>query len=94
VLEVIDTGTGIPADVLPRVFDPFFSTKDEGHGSGLGLGLAICKRIIDQHHGTLEIESAPGRERPSGPRCRSGTGRTSPAFKVREAKCEFFHVHT
>jgi signal transduction histidine kinase len=59
VLEVADTGTGIPADVLPRVFDPFFTTKAEGKGTGLGL--AICKRIVDQHRGALEIESEPGR---------------------------------
>jgi signal transduction histidine kinase len=59
VIEVADTGTGIPADVLPRVFDPFFTTKEEGKGTGLGL--AICKRIVDQHHGALAIESEPGR---------------------------------
>lgn len=59
VIEVADTGTGIPADVLPRVFDPFFTTKPEGKGTGLGL--AICKRIIDHHDGRLDIESEPDR---------------------------------
>ena len=58
VLEIADTGAGIPAEVLPRVFDPFFSTKEEGKGTGLGL--PICKRIVEQHRGTLEIESAVG----------------------------------
>jgi C4-dicarboxylate-specific signal transduction histidine kinase len=57
-LEVADTGTGIPAELLPRVIDPFFTTKEEGKGTGLGL--AICRRIIDQHHGSLEIESRVG----------------------------------
>jgi two-component system sensor kinase FixL len=59
VIEVADTGVGIPAEHLPRVTDPFFSTKEEGKGTGLGL--AICKRIVHQHRGTLEIESEPGR---------------------------------
>jgi signal transduction histidine kinase len=58
VIEVIDTGSGIPADHLGRVFEPFFTTKEEGKGTGLGL--AICKRIVEQHHGLLLIESAVG----------------------------------
>ena len=59
VIEVSDTGHGIPPELLPRVTDPFFSTKEEGKGTGLGL--AICKRIIDQHRGQLQIESEVGR---------------------------------
>jgi signal transduction histidine kinase len=59
VIEVADTGGGIPPEHLPRVTDPFFTTKAEGKGTGLGL--AICKRIVQQHHGTLEIESQVGR---------------------------------
>jgi signal transduction histidine kinase len=58
VIEVIDTGVGIPADLLHRVCDPFFTTKEDGKGTGLGL--AICKRIIDQHDGILQIESTVG----------------------------------
>ena len=55
VLEFLDTGCGIPPDILPRVMDPFFSTKPEGQGTGLGL--AICRRIVQEHGGTVVISS-------------------------------------
>jgi signal transduction histidine kinase len=58
VIETEDTGVGIPPDVLPRVTEPFFTTKAEGKGTGLGL--SICRRIVDEHGGTLVIESRPG----------------------------------
>jgi signal transduction histidine kinase len=58
-IEVTDTGVGIPSEHLGRVTEPFFTTKEEGKGTGLGL--AICKRIVQQHQGTLEIESAVGK---------------------------------
>jgi signal transduction histidine kinase len=54
-LAVEDTGPGVPQDVLPRVFEPLFSTKS----FGTGLGLPIVKRIVDQHAGTIEISSTP-----------------------------------
>jgi signal transduction histidine kinase len=57
-IEVTDTGAGIPPVLLPRVTEPFFTTKPEGKGTGLGL--AICRRIVRQHLGTIEIESRPG----------------------------------
>jgi signal transduction histidine kinase/CheY-like chemotaxis protein len=59
VIEVRDTGCGIPTEHLARVTDPFFTTKEEGKGTGLGL--AICKRIVNQHQGKLDIESTPGK---------------------------------
>lgn len=55
VIEISDTGTGIPADLLPKIFEPFFTTKAEGKGTGLGL--AICRRIAQEHHGSIEVSS-------------------------------------
>jgi signal transduction histidine kinase len=57
-IEVEDTGTGIPAEVLPRIFEPFFTTKPIGEGSGLGLD--IVKKIIDKHNGKIFVASHPG----------------------------------
>jgi signal transduction histidine kinase len=62
-LQVIDTGAGIPENVLPKIFQPFFTTKgttkkDEARGTGLGL--AICKDIIEHHKGRIEVESTVG----------------------------------
>ncbi|SNR49986.1 sensor histidine kinase [Hymenobacter mucosus] len=56
---VIDNGPGIPPEVLPRIMEPFFTTKPAGEGSGLGLDIAL--RIVEQHGGRLEVESEPGR---------------------------------
>ncbi|HUF02654.1 MAG TPA: ATP-binding protein [Aridibacter sp.] len=56
VIEVRDTGTGIPEVDACKVFEPYFSTKE----TGTGLGLAIVKRIIEEHAGTIELESVPG----------------------------------
>jgi signal transduction histidine kinase len=56
-MEVQDDGRGIPVDLLPRVFEPRFSTTT----SGSGLGLAIVKRLVEGWGGTVEVESAEGR---------------------------------
>ncbi|WP_322044593.1 ATP-binding protein [Paraburkholderia sp. J67] len=55
VLRFSDTGPGIPADVLPRIFEPFYSTKS--HGKGAGMGLAFCRRVADALGGTIACES-------------------------------------
>ena len=58
VVQVKDTGCGIPEDHLPHIFDPFFSTKEVGYGTGLGL--SVAHGIIEQHNGTLSVESKVG----------------------------------
>jgi signal transduction histidine kinase/putative methionine-R-sulfoxide reductase with GAF domain len=55
--SIQDSGVGIPAEDIGKLFDPFFSTKE----GGVGLGLSITHRIIDQHDGKIEVESAPGK---------------------------------
>jgi len=56
-IEISDNGPGIPANVLPNIFDPFFSTKSQG----TGLGLAIAQAIVRQHKGSIAVDSAEGR---------------------------------
>ena len=61
-IRVRDTGAGIDAELLPKIFDRFFTTENPRTGNrGTGLGLAIAKTIVDQNHGTIRVESAPGR---------------------------------
>ena len=57
IVEVEDDGIGIPADVLPRLFDPFFSTKENGSG----LGLALTQQIVKDHGGDLTVDSTVGK---------------------------------
>jgi two-component system sensor histidine kinase HydH len=56
VVSVTDTGDGIPEDILPRIFDPYFTTKTKG----AGLGLPIARRIVEAHGGALTAESKVG----------------------------------
>jgi two-component system nitrogen regulation sensor histidine kinase GlnL len=56
-IQVVDEGPGIPERARARLFTPFFTTKDKG----LGLGLALCHRIVEEHRGAIQISSEPGR---------------------------------
>jgi len=58
-VKVTDDGPGIPSDVRQRIFEPFFTTKAAGEGSGLGL--SICRDIIERHQGRISLDSEPGR---------------------------------
>ena len=59
ILEVSDTGHGIPDSQQKEIFEPFFSTKEPGRGTGLGL--FIVSQIVQEHHGRVEVESEEGR---------------------------------
>jgi len=57
-IEVEDTGRGIPADVLPHIFDLYYTTKPAGEGTGLGL--AIARDIVTRHGGDIGVQTSPG----------------------------------
>lgn len=63
-LTVRDTGVGMSPETMRRIFDPYFSTKsgpDESGKGGTGLGLALCREIIEAHHGRIRVESSVGK---------------------------------
>jgi signal transduction histidine kinase len=62
-IRIADTGVGIPPEQLRLIFEPFYTTKapdEHGHG-GSGLGLSVCRQIIEQHQGRIRVESLPGK---------------------------------
>ncbi len=58
-VKISDTGQGIPEEIKNKIFDPFFTTKDVGKGTGLGLETVM--RIVEKHHGSINLESKPGK---------------------------------
>ena len=58
-VSICDSGPGIPNEILDKIFNPFFTTKALGEGTGLGL--VICHDIVEQHQGQIRVQSAPGR---------------------------------
>jgi signal transduction histidine kinase len=59
VVEIADTGVGIPEAVRPRIFEPFFTTKPVGEGTGLGLDISY-RIVVNKHHGDIRVTSQPG----------------------------------
>jgi signal transduction histidine kinase len=57
-----DTGPGIPSENIPKIFEPYFSTKDTYSKKGLGLGLAVCYSVLKRHDGLITVESQVGKE--------------------------------
>src|SRR5262249_17857488 len=85
VLQVSDTGPGIPVDELPRIFDRFWRGRGAAHVSGSGVGLAVAAELADAHGGRLEARSEPGHGAqvrlalaPAWPSPGGGGGRPSP----------------
>jgi signal transduction histidine kinase len=58
ILHFWDDGSGIPEDIQNKIFDPFFTTKDVGKGTGLGLD--VVRKIVEKHHGEIDVQSSPG----------------------------------
>ena len=59
-VSIADQGAGIAKEVLPKIFDPYFSTKDRGDQKGMGLGLTICHAVVEKHGGAIAVKSEAG----------------------------------
>jgi signal transduction histidine kinase len=57
-VRITDNGTGIPAEILPKIYDPFFTTKPVGKGTGLGLD--VVHRLLQNHQAVISVKSEPG----------------------------------
>jgi len=60
-VSITDRGTGISREDLPRIFDPYFSTKQRGEQKGMGLGLTICHMVLQKHGGAIAVQTVPGK---------------------------------
>ena len=60
-VEIIDQGTGIPTHEQNKIFDKFYRSSNSASRAGAGLGLAICKHIVDLHQGNISVSSIPGK---------------------------------
>ena len=58
-IEIGDTGSGVPDEIVGRIFEPFFTTKPVGEGTGLGLDIS-WRIVVNKHHGDIRVESRPG----------------------------------
>ncbi|HET9066132.1 MAG TPA: PAS domain S-box protein [Gemmatimonadales bacterium] len=83
-VEVTDTGTGIPPELVDRIFEPFFTTKAQGKGTGLGLSTSLA--IVTSHGGTLRVRSTPGKGTTFTMRLPTMEG-ARPATSARSAGC-------
>ncbi|MEH0934486.1 ATP-binding protein [Micromonospora psammae] len=59
IVEIRDTGAGIPPEVRPRIFEPFLTTKPVGEGTGLGLDISY-RIVVNKHDGDIRVQSEPG----------------------------------
>ena len=59
VVEITDSGPGIPPEIRQRIFEPFFTTKAVGHGTGLGLDVSY-RVVVSRHRGDIRVQSEPG----------------------------------
>ncbi len=75
-VEICDDGPGIPADIIENIFNPFFTTKPFGEGTGLGLDLAR-RIVVEKHHGDLRVQSEPGAHEVHHPAAAGGAGTRS-----------------
>ncbi len=59
-VDIVDQGCGIPEDILPNIFDPYFSTKERGAQRGMGLGLTVAHAVMQRHGGAIAVETVEG----------------------------------